>query len=136
VPEPIYQAGAVTFRLNAGAPEFLLVRSKKNPQHWVFPKGHIEPGESSEAAAVRELREEAGINGEIVEPLGILQFQSGSEYVRVQYYLCRFRKQIDDGEGRERQWCLPEDAREFISFEDARDLLAKAVEKLRHHRRL
>ena len=131
MPEPVYQAGVVTFRLNEGAAEFLLVRSKKNPQHWVFPKGHIESGESSEEAAVRELREEAGIRGEILEPLGILEFQSGREYVRVQYYLCRFRKQIDDGEGRERRWCLPEHADEFIPFENARDLLLKAVERLR-----
>ena len=33
---------------------------------WVFPKGHIEQGETSEAAALREVAEEAGVQAELV----------------------------------------------------------------------
>src|SRR5690606_16612824 len=33
---------------------------------WVFPKGHIEEGETSQAAALREVREEAGVRAELV----------------------------------------------------------------------
>ena len=126
--QTIQQAGAVTFRITGGAHEILLVRARKNPEHWIFPKGHIEPGESSEAAAIRELREEAGVLGEIVEPLGVIEFRYRSDTVRVQYYLCRFRDQIDAGEGREMQWCSLERAIELLPFPDMRDLVRKAYQ--------
>lgn len=41
---------------------------------WSIPKGHIEPGESPEDAAVREITEETGIVGEVVAPLGSIAF--------------------------------------------------------------
>ena len=124
----IQQAGAVTFRTTSGAPEILLVKARKNPEHWIFPKGHIEPGESSQEAAIRELSEEAGVLGDIVEPLGALEFQDSSNTVRVEYYLCRFREQIDSGEGREMQWCSPERAIALLPFPDMRDLVRKAYQ--------
>jgi 8-oxo-dGTP pyrophosphatase MutT (NUDIX family) len=123
----IEQAGAVTFRIDAGGPEFLLVRAKKDPQHWIFPKGHIEPGEDSADTALRELREEAGAIANVVEFLGVTEYQSGTDTVRVQYYLCRFDKQIDEGEGRERAWCGVERADDLLSFENLRGLTHTAV---------
>jgi 8-oxo-dGTP pyrophosphatase MutT (NUDIX family) len=47
----IVQAGAIAFEEE---PRFLLVRANKNPDQWVFPKGHIEKGESPQAAAPRD----------------------------------------------------------------------------------
>jgi 8-oxo-dGTP pyrophosphatase MutT (NUDIX family) len=41
---------------------------------WSIPKGHIEPGESPEDAAVREIAEETGILGEVLAPLGSIAF--------------------------------------------------------------
>ncbi|MCU1615968.1 MAG: ADP-ribose pyrophosphatase [Frankiales bacterium] len=41
---------------------------------WSLPKGHIEAGESPEDTAVREVAEETGIIGEVVAPLGIIDF--------------------------------------------------------------
>ncbi|MEO6885510.1 MAG: NUDIX hydrolase [Jatrophihabitantaceae bacterium] len=41
---------------------------------WSLPKGHIEVGETAEQAAVREVAEETGINGEIVAVLGTIEF--------------------------------------------------------------
>ena len=52
-------AGGVVVRLEAGHPLFLLIRdSYKN---WGFPKGHLEPGETPDAAAMREVAEETGL---------------------------------------------------------------------------
>ncbi len=41
---------------------------------WSLPKGHIESGESPEDTAVREVAEETGIVGEILAPLGVIDF--------------------------------------------------------------
>jgi len=41
---------------------------------WSMPKGHVEPGETAEDAAVREVMEETGITGEILAPLGTIDF--------------------------------------------------------------
>ena len=53
-------AGGVVFRLDGGMPLFLLIRDSY--QNWGFPKGHLESGEGAEAAALREVREETGID--------------------------------------------------------------------------
>jgi ADP-ribose pyrophosphatase YjhB (NUDIX family) len=41
---------------------------------WSLPKGHVEPGERVEDTAVREVTEETGIRGEVVAPLGVIDF--------------------------------------------------------------
>jgi 8-oxo-dGTP pyrophosphatase MutT (NUDIX family) len=58
---------------------------------WSLPKGHVEPGETTEQTAVREVREETGITGSIVAPLGSLSYSfmvSGRRvYKRVHHFL-------------------------------------------------
>ncbi len=41
---------------------------------WSLPKGHLEPGETAEQAAMREVQEETGIEGRIIAPLGAIDF--------------------------------------------------------------
>ena len=53
-------AGVVVLRRSPAGWEVLLLRAYRN---WGFPKGLLEPGESSLAAAVRETREETGLSG-------------------------------------------------------------------------
>ena len=48
----------------------LLARRTKPPFQWSFPGGALEPGESAEAAAIREAREEISVEIEIVAKLG------------------------------------------------------------------
>ncbi len=52
-------AGGVVYRLDDGSPLFLLIRDSY--QNWGFPKGHLESGERADEAAMREVREETGI---------------------------------------------------------------------------
>jgi 8-oxo-dGTP pyrophosphatase MutT (NUDIX family) len=54
-------AGGVVYRIDAGQPLFLLIRDSY--QNWGFPKGHVEDGEKAEAAALREVEEETGLDG-------------------------------------------------------------------------
>ncbi|MBA3338615.1 MAG: NUDIX hydrolase [Gemmatimonadaceae bacterium] len=52
-------AGGVVYRLDDGAPLFLLIRDSYS--NWGFPKGHLERGERPEDAALREVHEETGL---------------------------------------------------------------------------
>ena len=72
----ITHAGGVVFRQSANGLEYLLIRARKPPDAWVFPKGHIEEGETSERAAVREVLEEAGVRAAVVISLGVLPLDS------------------------------------------------------------
>ena len=50
----VSQAGTIVFRTEAGRTTVLLVRSKKDPAIWVFPKGHVDGDETEQDAAIRE----------------------------------------------------------------------------------
>ena len=121
------QAGAIAMRTTGGATEALIVRAKKDPSQWVFPKGHIEPGETAADAAVRELAEEAGVSGMIIQRVGVSAFRSGAEQVEVTYFLVRFVRRVSPSEERAIAWLPLEDARERLSFDDARRLLDQAA---------
>ena len=125
------QAGGLAVRKHGGRWQVLLVRSKKNPGVWIFPKGHIEPGESAVDAALRETREEAGVDGDLLGPVGEPQeFQSGSEEVRVRYFLILTKFEGESPERRKKAWYQLDEAADQIHFESARTLLDEARELL------
>ena len=124
----VRQAGAIAVRGKPPGARVLLVRAKKDPSQWIFPKGHIEPGESPEDAALRELHEEAGVTGEVLGRAGTSEFKSGREDVRVEYFGVRFKETAGPGDGRETRWSTFDEARGLLSFQDARDHL-RAVER-------
>jgi mutator protein MutT len=129
----VYQAGAVTFRQDKGELKILLIRSKKNPSRWIFPKGHIEPGETAQQASVRELSEEAGVEGEIVEKAGDLEFMVNEKTYKVAYYLCRYLRKSGKGEsGRSPMWFGVEKAIEKLYFANSRELLSASLKKLNY----
>jgi len=123
----IAQAGSVVFKSHRAAPRVLLIKARRNPQLWIFPKGHIEAGETPRETALRETREEAGVAAEIVSGLGSLEFESGRDLVHVDYFLVRWTADVPTHEHRERRWCTVEEASELLSFDGARALLAKAA---------
>ena len=125
----IAQAGALVFTSDGGLPRVLLIKARRNPQLWIFPKGHIEEGESADETALRETREEAGVAADLVGRVGALEFESGKDVVHVKYFLARWAADVPSDEERERRWCSVEDAADLIAFDGARALLAKAARK-------
>ncbi len=122
----VAQAGGIVLREDPDAPRFLLVRARRNPQHWIFPKGHLEPGETAEAAAVREVREEAGVTATPMAPVGAVEFEEGARTIRVEYFLLRHERDVAADESRETRWCAFDDALSLLTFPSSQDLLRAA----------
>ena len=127
------QAGAITFRIVDDSALILLVRAKKTPEDWIFPKGHIELGETAEFTSERELAEEAGVRGKSLGPIGSLEFRSGPEQVRVEYYLCVFVSEVLRQEKREIRWFSYDEALALLSHRGAVEMLEKALPALNKH---
>jgi 8-oxo-dGTP pyrophosphatase MutT (NUDIX family) len=124
--ERIEQAGAIVVRPGRAAPRVLLVTARRNPDNWIFPKGHIEDGESREDAAVREAREEAGIEGIVAGPAGTMAFDFGSNSYRVHYFVVMTNGNGEEREGRRLRWCRYKQALRKLTYVETRDLLREA----------
>ncbi len=116
----VLQAGAIAVRLRNGEPEVFIVRARRNPDDWIFPKGHIDPGEDAPTAAVRELREEGGVTGRAAALVGVSTYALGTRDVQVSYYLVWFEGEAPADETRERAWLTFAEARARLTFDDAR----------------
>jgi len=120
----IEQAGAIVFKNTEAGPLILLIRAKKDPSHWIFPKGHIDPGERVEDACIRECTEEAGVTGSIVRPAGVAEFSMRDKTYRVTYFLVRYASVSGEGEaGRQPQFCTIDEALSLLSFPALKEML-------------
>ena len=66
---------------------------------WSLPKGHVEPGETEEQAAIREVAEETGIRGSVVGKLGTIDFWFVAEGRRIHKTVHHFLLLADDPVG-------------------------------------
>jgi 8-oxo-dGTP diphosphatase len=109
----------------------LLVTSKRNPRRWIFPKGHVERGETAEAGALREAREEAGVIASPICPAGQIEHKYLGVRVRVEYFLAELIREKDRPEaGRERRWCRLDDALERLGSGELTKLALDAWRQL------
>lgn len=101
-----------------------------------LPKGHPDPGESMRDAASREVREETGLEAELVDKLGDVTYWYQREGVRVlkkvSFYLFEHRGgSLDDHdhEIEEASWMPLEEAAERLSFAGERDMVRRALSR-------
>jgi len=94
-PREVQAAGAVVFRDQGDGPEYLLLRNSRHLT-WAPPKGHLEPGETLEEGAGRELEEELGREAELKflpgfreETVYEVDEGEGPRKKRVTYFLAR-----------------------------------------------
>jgi mutator protein MutT len=119
-------AGGIVFQQRGEKVYYLIVRAKPDPSHWVIPKGHIEPGEVPETAAVREIREEAGIIARVLEPLGTLDFTYRGKEISTIIYLMEYLEETLPQEEREFHWGPYDEVSGLLTFEDTRTMLQSA----------
>jgi 8-oxo-dGTP diphosphatase len=121
-------AGGLVFRHKAGKNYYLIIRAKPDPSHWVIPKGHIEIGETPEAAAIREILEETGVQAQIITTLGHLKFFYRGREIDTIMYLLEYLGEISPMEERESRWGRYEEINSLLTFEDTRKILHLAHE--------
>ena len=120
----IRQGGAIVVRFDGKEPQVLLVTAKRNRRNWIFPKGHVEKGETPELAALREAREEGGVLGRLIGPAGVLDYGFLGARARVEYFLAELTRETGPPEeGRDRSWCGVEEALRRLSHKGTRRLL-------------
>ncbi|HEY5294521.1 MAG TPA: NUDIX hydrolase [Gaiellaceae bacterium] len=92
---------------------------------WTLPKGKLEPGETWEQAALREVREETGFTCELGEPLGSTFYEPGGVAKEVRWWLMTTLGEPGelDGEVDELRWVAIGDARALLSYDTERGLL-------------
>jgi mutator protein MutT len=131
-------AGGVAFRWRDSVPEIGIV-SVKPKLRWQLPKGIVDPGETPEITAVREVREEAGIETKLLDLIETIEYwYRSTKYGKpvrfhkfVHFYLLEYVSgdvSNHDREVEEARWVSFEEAIERLAFKSERDV----VEKARH----
>jgi 8-oxo-dGTP diphosphatase len=95
---------------------------------WSLPKGKLLPGESLEAAAVREVAEETGWHSDLVRPLGTTEYEDRRGRPKVvTYWLMRPESgQFKPSDEVDRLlWLSIPEAKELLTYPHDRDLLEK-----------
>lgn len=129
-------AGGAAFRTNKRKIEFAIV-SVNPSRRWQLPKGLVDEGETAEQAALRETREEAGIECEIIEKIDTIEYwYFGNEKgARVRYhkfvhfFLMKYvsgDEKDHDHEIFEVRWVSADEAIEMLAFEGEKKVIEKA----------
>ncbi|CAN2227835.1 COG1051 ADP-ribose pyrophosphatase [Candidatus Nanopelagicaceae bacterium] len=116
-------------------------RDQKDPEGkkllWSLPKGHIEEGETPEQAAIREVAEETGINSEITQSLGVIDFwfMAGGKRIHKTVHHFMFRETggllaAQESEVDEVGWFPLADIVGLLAYPDEKKLIAKNSELL------
>jgi 8-oxo-dGTP pyrophosphatase MutT (NUDIX family) len=103
-----------------------------------LPKGHVDPGETPPQAATREVREEAGVEAELVEKLGDVRYwyqRNGMRIAKVvSFYLFDYRTgdpADHDAEVEVARWVPLEQAARELSYRGEREMVRRALQRVR-----
>ena len=131
-------AGGVIFRTDAGV-EVCLIRPSAGRTVWGLPKGGVESGETLPQAALREVAEETGIEGEVDGELGSIDYffysreAGGRIHKTVHYYLMHATggdTARHDHEVSEARWVGLSEALELMTYPNEREMVRRAADAL------
>jgi 8-oxo-dGTP diphosphatase len=130
VTEVIHAAGGFLWRSGPDGPEVALIRRMRHGDEWSLPKGKLDPGESWEAGAVREVREETGCNASLLSFAGgqVYQARGRPKVVLYWHMVCQQSGgPVDAAEVLELAWLRPETARQRLTHSSEQALLSIAL---------
>jgi 8-oxo-dGTP pyrophosphatase MutT (NUDIX family) len=138
-----FSAGGVLVRRMRGRAAVAAIRPRgKAPGTWALPKGNVDPGERPDETALREVLEETGVEGRLVEKLGDVKYtytrRDGARVFKiVSFYLLRAGRgrlgEIEEAmrvEVAEARWLPLEEAPRLLAYGGERAMAAKALARL------
>ena len=130
-----FSAGGVVIRNLRGRPHVAVVRVRD--ELLALPKGHPEKGESSKDAALREVREETGLEATPVEKLGDIKYwyaRDGDRVMKiVTFFLFHYRSgrlEDHDHEVEEALWIPLEEAPERLAYKSEKEMAETALSRV------
>jgi len=127
-------AGGVVVRGDATIVIVPTRRGAQGQRVLALPKGHVDPGETPDQTALREVREETGVEAALVEKLGDVRYfyQRGGKRIfkRVTFYLFDYLDgSLDDhdDEVEEARWIPLSEAVTALSYDGEREMAERAL---------
>src|SRR6266516_1114123 len=122
----VTHGGGVVFRLASEGPRYLLVEARGTRERWVFPKGHVEDGETAAVTAQREVSEEAGVRARPIQRLRRVEQKQEGNRISIAYFLMAYTGRATPLEKRRIRWLSFDEAIEALDLEKSRGLLRSA----------
>ena len=139
--EEHFSAGGVVYRATNGTVEFVL-GGRDAPATWSLPKGTPDPGETIKQTALREVREETGLEVTVESDLGLIEYwfrKPGARvHKRVQFYLMSSSGGAIDDHDPEFDhvaWFTSDDALKTMSFPSEVAVVNKALAMVREQQK-